>query len=112
MLLTGTSGAGKDVVATCYARAIPSADKPAVIRSKPQRSPTELADGPSSSAKQGAFTGEKSDKLGSLNSRRGWHVCSSRGRRVQLGSRQSAPLRLQSGEVQPGAAGPSGVDSA
>jgi len=110
VLLTGPSGAGKDVVATALHAHSRRSDKP-FIRFNAAAIPTELAEAELFGHTKGAFTGAGSAKLGYFQQADGGTLFIDEVGELPLAIQAKLLRALQSGEVQPVGGRPERVDA-
>jgi two-component system response regulator AtoC len=100
VLLTGASGAGKDVVATAVHAHSRRADR-ALVRFNAAAIPTELAEAELFGHTKGAFTGAQAAKLGYFQQAEGGTLFIDEIGDLPLAIQAKVLRALQSGEVQP-----------
>jgi len=100
VLLTGASGAGKDVVATAVHAHSRRADRP-LVRFNAAAIPTELAEAELFGHTKGAFTGAQAAKLGYFQQAEGGTLFIDEIGDLPLAIQAKVLRALQSGEVQP-----------
>jgi two-component system response regulator AtoC len=109
VLLSGPSGAGKDVVATALHAHSRRADKP-FVRFNAAAIPTELAEAELFGHTKGAFTGAQSAKLGYFQQADGGMLFIDEVGDLPMAIQAKILRALQSGEVQPVGGRPETVD--
>jgi len=109
VLLTGPSGAGKEVVATALHAHSRRADKP-FVRFNAAAIPTELAEAELFGHTKGAFTGAQSAKLGYFQQAQGGTLFVDEIGDLPQAIQAKILRALQSGEVQPVGGRPETVD--
>jgi two-component system response regulator AtoC len=109
VLLTGPSGAGKDVVGTAVHAHSRRADR-ALVRFNAAAIPTELAEAELFGHTKGAFTGAQSAKLGYFQQAQGGTLFIDEIGDLPLAIQAKVLRALQSGEVQPVGGRPEKVD--
>jgi two-component system response regulator AtoC len=109
VMLTGPSGAGKDVVATAVHAHSRRADR-AFVRFNAAAIPTELAEAELFGHTKGAFTGAQAAKLGYFQQAEGGTLFIDEIGDLPLAIQAKVLRALQSGEVQPVGGRPEKVD--
>jgi two-component system response regulator AtoC len=109
VLLTGPSGAGKDVVGTAVHAHSRRADR-ALVRFNAAAIPTELAEAELFGHTKGAFTGAQAAKLGYFQQAEGGTLFIDEIGDLPLAIQAKVLRALQSGEVQPVGGRPEKVD--
>ncbi len=109
VLLAGSSGAGKDVVATAVHAHSRRADRP-FVRFNAAAIPTELAEAELFGHTKGAFTGAQAAKLGYFQQAEGGTLFIDEIGDLPLAIQAKVLRALQSGEVQPVGGRPEKVD--
>jgi two-component system, NtrC family, response regulator AtoC len=109
VLLSGPSGAGKDVVATAVHAHSRRADRP-LVRFNAAAIPTELAESELFGHTKGAFTGAQAAKLGYFQQAEGGTLFIDEIGDLPLAIQAKVLRALQSGEVQPVGGRPERVD--
>ena len=109
VLLSGQSGAGKDVIATALHAHSRRADRP-FVRFNAAAIPTELAEAELFGHTKGAFTGAQAAKLGYFQQAEGGTLFIDEIGDLPLAIQAKVLRALQSGEVQPVGGRPEKVD--